>query len=115
MPTTGWFDRRRTGRRAQIVGMALLRGVLAALLLAIAVPTTAMASSDGLYDCGTSHKGRVGNGWCSGTGMFRILVSCADGKTVKSPWVRVTHGKGTLGVTCQSLATGVEIDKRANP
>jgi hypothetical protein len=88
--------------------LALLTGLAFA-----AVPATAAAAPSELYDCGTSFKDNVGNGWCHGTGTFRIVVGCADGTSVKSPWIRIHGGFGTLGVSCRAAATGVNIGEAA--
>jgi hypothetical protein len=84
--------------------LALLAGFAVA-----AIPATAVAAPSQLHDCGTKVDRNVGNGWCHGTGTFRIVVSCADGTSVKSPYIRIYGGYGTLGVSCRKLATGVEI------
>jgi hypothetical protein len=89
---------------------------LLALLIGLAfaaVPATAVAAPSGLHDCGTKFEGNVGNGWCHGTGTFRIVVGCADGTSVKSPWIRISGGFGTLGVSCRAAATGVNIVEAA--
>ncbi|MBB5955621.1 hypothetical protein FHS29_002202 [Saccharothrix tamanrassetensis] len=88
----------------------MVNRILAALLFLLAVPATALASS-GLHDCGTSVQDRVGNGWCHGSGTFRLVVSCEDGRTARSPWISVAGGKGMLGVSCHSRATGAVIEK----
>lgn len=86
---------------------ALLAGFAAFAVAAI--PATAVAAPSRLHDCGTKVDRKVGNGWCYGTGTFRIVVSCADGTSVKSPYIRVHGGYGTLALSCGDLATGVEI------
>ncbi|PRY42579.1 hypothetical protein [Umezawaea tangerina] len=84
--------------------IALLIGIAAA-----SAPAVAVAAPSGLHDCGTKVERNVGNGWCHGTGTFRIVVDCADGSSVKSMWIRISGGYGTLGVSCRALATNVTI------
>ncbi|XVV02157.1 hypothetical protein ACQPW3_32995 [Actinosynnema sp. CA-248983] len=87
-----------------------MRLLTAALVLLAASATTAHAEP-GLYGCGTSVSGSTGNGWCSGSGTFRLVVACDDGKFARSQWMTIHTGEGTVGISCTNAkAVGAEID-----
>ncbi|GAA3461860.1 hypothetical protein ACFFSW_15440 [Saccharothrix longispora] len=93
-----------------------MRSLLATVLVLAALPaTTGAASADpeGLRSCGTSVEESVGNGWCSGSGTFRVVVACDDNRFARSPWITISGGKGTIGVSCHgpARAVGAEVEE----
>ncbi|MFI9817535.1 hypothetical protein [Saccharothrix variisporea] len=89
-----------------------MRRLLITALLLMGTATTAHADP-GLYSCGTSVNGSTGNGWCSGTGTFRVVVACENGTFARSPWVTIQTGQGMIGTSCTSAdAVGAEIDTK---
>lgn len=87
-----------------------MRRLLIAVLMVLGSATTAHADP-GLYGCGTSVSGSTGNGWCSGTGTFRLVVACDDGKFARSWWMTIESGDGTVAVSCANVkAVGAEIE-----
>ncbi|CAL9362506.1 hypothetical protein SUDANB95_00695 [Actinosynnema sp. ALI-1.44] len=93
-----------------------MRRLLIAVLLLLGTATTAATATSahadpGLYGCGTSVSGSTGNGWCSGTGTFRLVVACEDGKLARSWWMTIETGDGTVAISCANAkAVGAEIE-----
>lgn len=85
--------------------------VLSAVLAGPGVASGSPAPPSGLHSCGTSVDGNVANGWCEGTGTFRVIAACEDGRFARSPWTTIRGGNGTLGVSCWSKAVGAEIEE----
>ncbi|MFC5052608.1 hypothetical protein ACFPFM_02430 [Saccharothrix xinjiangensis] len=94
-----------------VAPLLLLIPLLPVLLALSAVPAFAAA---GLHACGTSVHGDSGTGWCSGHGVFRLVVACDDGDFARGAWLTVNGGRGTVGVSCVagSPAVGAEIEPR---
>ncbi|MDQ2586339.1 hypothetical protein [Saccharothrix yanglingensis] len=55
----------------------------------------------------------VGNGWCSGSDTFRVVVACDDNRFARSPWITISGGKGALGASCHgpARAVGAEVEE----
>jgi hypothetical protein len=88
----------------------MVKRLVAVLSIMLAAPAVAWADAD-LHSCGTAVDKNVGRGWCEGKGTFRLVVACEDGKFARSPWITLSGGRGTLGVSCnRSDAIGAEID-----
>ncbi len=83
------------------------------LMVLLVAPGVASASDTGLYACGTSVRGNAANGWCAGSGTFRVVAACEDegGRFARSPWTTISGGGGTVGVSCWSKAVGAEIEE----
>ncbi|WP_309114442.1 hypothetical protein [Saccharothrix sp.] len=94
--------------------MRLLTAALVMLAASAATATAATAHAEpGLYGCGTSVSGSTGNGWCSGSGTFRLVVACDDGKFARSQWMTIHTGQGTVGISCTNAkAVGAEIEMK---
>ncbi|MEU7526869.1 hypothetical protein AB0A74_14150 [Saccharothrix sp. NPDC042600] len=88
-----------------------MRRLLIAVLLLLGATATSAHADPGLHGCGTSVSGSTGNGWCSGTGTFRLVVACEDGKFARSRWMTIQTGDGTLAISCTNAkAVGAEIE-----
>ncbi|MEV0682036.1 hypothetical protein AB0I60_36495 [Actinosynnema sp. NPDC050436] len=86
--------------------------VLLLFLLALhTLPVTASAAGSGLHDCAAEVADRTGTGRCSGTGTFRVLVACEDGRFARGPWLTIDQRRGTTDATCGSRAVGAEVEE----
>ncbi|MEU4803405.1 hypothetical protein [Actinosynnema sp. NPDC023587] len=86
--------------------------VLLLFLLALhTIPVTAWAAESRLRDCATEVRDRTGSGRCHGTGTFRVVVACEDGRFARGPWTTAEENPTTSAATCGSRAIGAEVEE----
>ncbi|MEU6150425.1 hypothetical protein ABZ816_10535 [Actinosynnema sp. NPDC047251] len=74
-------------------------------------PPVTSAPQSLLRDCAAEVHDRTGSGRCHGTGTFRVIVACEDGRFARSPWTTIDQRQGTTDATCDSRAVGAEIEE----
>ncbi|NUT47393.1 MAG: hypothetical protein HOV94_08790 [Saccharothrix sp.] len=89
----------------------LLVSITVALLAVPGVASAAEPEAGTLHSCATSVAGNAASGRCYGTGAFRLVASCDDGRTVDSSWLRIIHGMGATKVRCRSKAVDAWIEQ----
>jgi hypothetical protein len=87
-------------RKRSILKYASLPVASAALVAGLAVPALAAPASPQTLSCSTSIDGNTGYGTCSGSGTWRVHVSCHLYPDAYGPWVTQTTGSITTRATC---------------
>ncbi|MFE2754983.1 hypothetical protein ACFXGA_23570 [Actinosynnema sp. NPDC059335] len=89
-----------------------MRRLLVVLLVVLtAVPGVATAA-DALHSCVTWVEGNAASGRCHGSGTFRLVASCDDGRKVDSSWLTIRDGMGRTKVRCRTTAVSAVIEQR---
>lgn len=86
------------------------RLLLVLLVVLTAVPGVASAA-DALHSCATWVEGNAATGQCRGSGTFRLVASCDDGRTANSSWLSIRDSTGRTTVRCRSTAVSAVIEQ----